>query len=70
LDRLRLCAARLCAGGRILAIASYAVFGIAMTRTATLARLAGIFVAVGGSAYCSAPALRRSFRQPCGRSPF
>src|SRR5215212_301180 len=29
----------------------YALFGIAMTRTATLPRLSGIFVAVGGPAY-------------------
>ena len=29
----------------------YALFGVAMTRTATLPRLAGIFVAVGGPAY-------------------
>ena len=35
----------------MLALAGYAVFGIAMTRTATPPRLAGIFVAVGRSAY-------------------
>jgi hypothetical protein len=32
-------------------VAGYALFGIAMTRTATLPRLSGIFVAVGGPAY-------------------
>ncbi len=32
-------------------VAGYAVLGIAMARTATLPRMAGIFVAVGGPAY-------------------
>ena len=32
-------------------VVGYALFGIAMTRTATLPRLAGIFVAVGGPVY-------------------
>jgi hypothetical protein len=32
-------------------VAGYVLFGIAMTRTATLPRLSGIFVAVGGPAY-------------------
>jgi hypothetical protein len=32
-------------------VAGYALFGIAMTRTATLPRLSGIFVTVGGPAY-------------------
>ena len=32
-------------------VGGYAMFGIAVTRTATMPRLAGIFVAVGGPAY-------------------
>ena len=39
-------------------VAGYALFGIAMTRTATLSRLSGIFVAVGGPAYLLGAALR------------
>ena len=52
-------------------VAGYVLFGIAMTRTATLPRLSGIFVAVGGPAYLLGGGIALiSSHRPCGRLPF
>jgi hypothetical protein len=51
-------------------VAGYALFGIAMTRTASLPGCPESSLPWAPPLTCSAPALRSSSHRPCGRSLF